>query len=565
MSGPSEARGDTPEARSARNREARDARKTMPGGAARPSRRGGLAVLTAIALCAALGWARPANARTVAYTIAIGNNAPPTASLPVLRYADDDAVRYHQLFSRFAAEARLLAVLDDQTQRRYPGLGAIAEAPTLVNLGRTVAGYADKMAADVRRGDRPVLYVAFSGHGSADLSSGAFLAMLDGPLTRERLYAEVVGRVPAVYVHLIIDACNAGAVVGVRGPVEVDAHEAEVTLPERLAVAEGAQRSWPTVGVVIAATAGQEAHEWSRIESGVFSHEVISGLLGAADVNRDGQIEYSELAAFIAAANRDIADPRAAPHVIARPPPINRSAPLIAIAGLRDAVFLTGDASAIGHFYLELDNGQRYLDAHLTAGAAARIAIPAHARVFVRTATREAVIATGGGGSVAIDGLAFRASSVVARGSVDAAYHAGLFRHPYGDAYYRGYVDSVGLASVVFVEDPAPNAPAAPDAAPPDRRLAIAFAITSGTAGIAAIASGTYAYMAKRDYNATDVQRDAHDAAARYRRDLGIAIGSGIVAVGAAAASYWLWPRGAPLLTAAIDRRGSVLGVTGHF
>jgi len=41
---------------------------------------------------------------------------------------------------------------------------------------------------------------------------------------------------------------------------------------------QGAQRAWPTVGVVIATTAGQEAHEWSQLESGVFTHEVISGL-----------------------------------------------------------------------------------------------------------------------------------------------------------------------------------------------------------------------------------------------------------------------------------------------
>ncbi|MEO7734175.1 MAG: hypothetical protein ABIY55_24645 [Kofleriaceae bacterium] len=111
-----------------------------------------------------------------------------------------------------------------------------------------VAGYADKMATDTRRGDRPVLYLAFSGHGSADATSGAFLAMLDGALTRERLYDDVIGRMPAAYVHLIVDACNAGAVVGVRGPVEVDAQEAEVTLPERLAVAEGAQRTWYYAG-----------------------------------------------------------------------------------------------------------------------------------------------------------------------------------------------------------------------------------------------------------------------------------------------------------------------------
>lgn len=515
----------------------------------------------AVALVAAIASPRAAAARTVAYAIAVGNNAPPVESLPVLRYADDDAVRYHLLFSRFAAEARLLAVLDDPTQRRHRGLAATAEAPTLANLLRIVAEYADKMAADVRRGDRPVLYFAYSGHGSSDAAGGAFLAMLDGPLTRERLYQDMIGRLPAAYVHLIIDACNAGAVVGVRGPLEVDGHEAEVTVPERLAVAEGAQRAWPTVGVVIAATAGQEAHEWSRIESGVFTHEVISGLLGAADVNRDGLIEYSELAAFIAAANRDIPDPRAAPRVIARPPQIDRNAPLIAIDALRDSVFLAGDASAIGHFYLELENGERYLDAHFAPGAAARIAMPAHAHVFLRTDTREASIATAASGSIAIDELAFHATSVQTRGSVDVAYRSGLFRHPFGGAYYRGFVDSAGLASVAFDSDAGPR-----ERREVDRRLAIGLAITGGVAASVAIASGALAYSARRNYDATELQRDAHAAAASYTRDARIAIGSGIVVICAAAGSYWLWPRDAiPPITAAVDHRGAAIAVSGRF
>jgi hypothetical protein len=549
-------------------------------------RAAGLAIAALVALTAA---ARPAAARTVAYAIAIGNNAPPEPSLSVLRYADDDAVRYYQLFARFAGESHLLAVLDPQTQRRYPGLAGVAEAPTLANLARIIAHYADAMAADARRGDRPVLYLAFSGHGAADATRGPYLALLDGALTRERLYSDVIGRVPAAYVHLIVDACNAGAVVGVRGPREVDAREAEITLSERLAVAEGAQRSWPTVGVVIASTAGQEAHEWSRIESGVFSHEVISGLLGAADVNRDGRIEYSELAAFIAAANRDIPDPRAAPRAIARPPEIDRSAPLIAVDALRGAVFLTGDASAIGHFYLELDNGQRYLDAHFAPGAAVRIALPAQSRVFVRTETREAAIATPAHGSVAISDLAFHPSAIQARGSVDAAYRAGLFRHPYGDAYYRGYVDSAGLAPVAFGPEDAPlavngatgdaSAPPAPesaspaaDAAPapadptaPRRRLAIGLAAVAGVAGITAIVSGALAYSAKRDYDATDNQRDAHAASDRYALRGEIAIASGAVAIGAAIATYYLWPRQAPAITAAIDHRGAAIQITGHF
>jgi hypothetical protein len=489
--------------------------------------------MKALAILAAL--AGSASAKTVAYAIAIGNNAPPDASLPVLAYADDDAVRYHELFSRFAARSHLLAVLDDQTQRRYPGLASHAEPPTLANLARVVAEYAAAMAADTQRGDRPVLYLAFSGHGSTDPNGRAFLAMQDGELTRARLYDEVIARMPAATVHLIVDACNAGAVVGVRGPNEIDAQQAPVTLGERVAVAEGAQRAWPTVGVVVATTAGQEAHEWSRIESGVFTHEVISGLLGAADINHDGRVEYSELAAFIAAANRDIPDPRAAPRVIARPPQIDRNAPLVAVDALRDTVLLTGDAAPLGHFYVELANGLRYVDAHFAAGGTARIALPAHARAFVRTETQEAAIA--GDGEVAIDRLAFHPIDVRSRGSVDVAYRVGLFHHAYGDAYYRGFVDSAGLVGVAFAQDAPRDAPA------PDRRLALGLAIVAGAAGITAIASGALAYSAKRDYDATNLQRASHDAADRYTRDARISIASGVIAIGAAAASYVVWPR----------------------
>ena len=82
-----------------------------------------------------------ASGREVAYAIVIGNNAPPSTGTPEklapLRYADDDAVRYFQLFSRMAY-TRLLVVLDTQTQRRYPGLAAYTEAPTLANFDRVV-------------------------------------------------------------------------------------------------------------------------------------------------------------------------------------------------------------------------------------------------------------------------------------------------------------------------------------------------------------------------------------------------------------------------------------------
>lgn len=523
-----------------------------------------------LAIAMLLMLASPAAARTVSYAIAIGNNAPPTPSLPTLRYADDDAVRYYQLFGRVAERASLLTVLDATSQRRYPALRPAL--PTRANLAEVVADYAARMADDVRRGDRPVLYLTFSGHGAAADDGTPYLALLDGALTRERLYGEIIGKLPAAYVHLIVDACNAGAVVGVRGPVELESRAVELTLSERLAIDQGEQRAWPTVGVVLAATAGQEAHEWSQLEAGVFSHEVISGLLGAADANRDGLIEYSELAAFIASANRAIADPRAAPQVIARPPASDRRAPLLALDALQNTIYLTGDASTLGHFYVELANGQRYLDANVATQV--RLALPNDASIYIRTATREAAIAARRAG-VAIADLQFRPLALQSRGSVDVAYRLGLFRHTYGDAYYAGFVDSSGLPSVSFAPPPTGSvrvtradvakSAARPTVHAPSRALPLGLAIGGGVAGATAIISGALAYDAWRDNRDTQIQRDARDAMDRYHRDLAISITSSVLAIGAGAASYWLWPRDRAQVAAAISPRGAAISLISRF
>ena len=52
------------------------------------------------------------------------------------------------------------------------------------------------------------------------------------------------------------------------------------------------------VGLLLSTSSARESHEWSGFESGVFSHEVRSGLYGAADADGDGRVSYAEIAAF---------------------------------------------------------------------------------------------------------------------------------------------------------------------------------------------------------------------------------------------------------------------------
>jgi len=487
-----------------------------------------------------------AQAHTVSYAIVIGNNAVPidagSERLRPLHYADDDAVRYHQLFSRLGT-SRLLVVLDKTTQRRYPNLASTSELPTLDNLRQVVATYAALMKADKVRGDKPVLYFAYSGHGASNKKGEGFLAMMDGALTQDILFDEVIAKLPTSYSHLMIDACNAGGVVGVRGGFfdnEVEGHSVPVTPNEAAPILESRRiASFPNVGVILATTLGQEAYEWSEVESGVFTHELLSGLLGPADVNGDLKVEYTEVQAFVASANRGMKDPRAMPHVIARPPASNQNVTLISLRALAGTRAIKGALGSLGHFHIELANGQRYLDAHLASGTQATVFVPFADGAFLRTDTREVRIPSSK--FVAFSDLRLSERGIGARGSIDTAYRAALFSSEYGRNYYEGYVDSVAAVGVAF---PQPSSTVQIDS--PSRKenkaLLISAASVTGVSVIAAITSAVLALKAKSEFDDTGLQRKALGAKRRYDRYRAISIATSFTFVAAGLTTWWLWP-----------------------
>ncbi|CAN5813007.1 hypothetical protein BH11MYX2_BH11MYX2_24660 [soil metagenome] len=488
-----------------------------------------------------------AEGKQVTYAIVIGNNAPPASGtaevLQPLRYADDDAVRYYQLFARLG-EAHLLVVMDTETQRRYAGLAAQAQPPTRANLDRIVEDLTAKMTADRKRGDRPVLFFAFSGHGARGEDGEPFLVLLDGKLTQVALYDQILGKIPATFTHLIVDACHAGGVVGVRGG-DFFAKERETTkAPTTAADIEPILRAgplarYPQIGVLLATTLGQEAHEWSAIESGVFTHELLSGLVGAADVNGDRVVEYTELQAFIAAANRDIKDPRAIPLVVAKPPAADQNVGLIALDQISGTHLIKGNPATLGHFQIELANGQRYLDAHVGADSIA-IAVPDGDGTFMRTPTREAALPARG--QIAINDVSWRPLTVASRGSMEVTYQTSLFTTAYGRSYYQGFVDSTGSLGVRFA-DPAVVAEL-PERRHRRKQLAVGGVVLAGAFGITAGLFAYLAYDAHSDFTGTTLQREAAEAEDRYHRDLPIAITAGVLAIGAGVAAGILWPRG---------------------
>lgn len=498
-----------------------------------------------LALVLVLGLAKAeASGARVSYAIVIGNNAPPdtgtSETLQPLRYADDDAIRYYQLFSRFA-QTHLLVVADAATQKRYPEIATIGMMPTLANLRLVVADLAVQMKRDRDRGNQPILYFAFSGHGARDDHGGAFLALLDAPLTQDVLY-DLIGNLPTEFTHLIVDACNAGGVVGVRGGSGFFATEGNTqTAPTTAAEVEPILQTTPlarhpNIGVILATTLGQESHEWSAIEAGVFTHELLSGLTGAADVNGDLVIEYTEIQAFVASANRDIKDPRAIPQIIAKPPAANLREPIVALRSLAGTHLVRGDAGKLGHFFVELENGQRYLDAHPDRGATIAIAVPDAVPAYLRTSDAEVSLPVRG--AIALANLVLGPRAVGSRGAIDDSYQRALFASEYGRAYYQGFVDSTGALGVTFAD-----AGGEALARPRGRALSLTLAAVAGVSAITGVTAGVLAYDARSDFNATMLQKPAADAKRRYDRALPISIAGGALAVGAGVAAYLLWPR----------------------
>jgi hypothetical protein len=499
------------------------------------------------AMCMGLLIAQPGRAALRNYAIVIGNNAAPSegdaASLPTLHYADDDAVRFFLFAQRLGGKAKLLAVLDTETQRRYPGLAAQTEPPDTTHLDTVVQTLSAEMQSDLDAGDQVVLFFFFSGHGAIGDDGKAFLVLRDRGLSREELYQNVVAQLPTTYTHLFVDACHAGAVVGARGMFshELDATHAPVSDAEAKAASDTDPRErFPGLGFLVATTQGQEAHEWSRYQAGVFTHELLSGLTGAADINQDGKIEYSEVQAFVAAANREVRDPRALPQVVARPPTRNQNAVIVELQSLQNTVLLSGDPSSLGRFHIELDDGQRYLDAHLGT-TLARLALPAQRRMFVRTDTAEAELATRAGKRIELSSLTFKPQSVKARGSLDTAFREALFIAPFSASYYKGYVDSTGAVAVHFSSQDSLD-PNAASSASGNLYLGIGLASLSGVMAVLAVASTVGATVAYMDYSQTDLQKPAYEANQRFVLfEFGV-IATAVISAAAGAAAWWQWP-----------------------
>lgn len=505
-----------------------------------------------------------ARAEVRTYILAIGNNQLPSdidadgEVLRRLRYADDDAGAFLSLARELGYHGTLLTVLDADSQRRFPELVRAAQLPTLAELRRSLVWHRNRFEADRRAGHEPVLLFFFSGHGTASGDTDPALAMLDGSLTQEVLYNEVLSVLPARFVHLIVDACHAEAVVRPRdaqAPI-ANIHEAD----RRIYAAHSTLSRFPHVGALMASASTTQTHEWEAYRQGVFTHEVLSGLRGAADVNGDGRIEYSEIFAFLGAANGNVTDPRARLVVVAKPPAMDRRAALVDLKTVRRPRLLVGNASVLGSFHVEDDRGNRLADMRAEPGLGVKLVFPSDRTLYLRTRYGEAEIRSGDGAPVVLDRMILRPLSLVSRGALDTALRRGLFATAFGPTYYRGFVDGreeILPVPVVVTEEHKIDAVAS------DRNLRrqtwISVGVTSALGATAAIFAGL-ALQARDDLDNTNLERPATEAHERFVRNRAVALSAGAGALVTAGVGVWLRLRAPSVTSTRSTLTMSVLG-----
>ncbi|MGC4120833.1 MAG: hypothetical protein QM765_40905 [Myxococcales bacterium] len=399
-----------------------------------------LGILSALSLLVALPAQAQTAPRTRARALVVAVNASGGPGLAPLRFADDDGLRWAETLTRLGVETSLLTLLDDETAR----VATLPEGtlpPTLDALRRTVARLKASNEEARAAGELVETWVVYVGHGVLDDAGRASLTLQDGKLDQKALYAEIVDALKADYVHLVVDACHAAGVVGRRGQ-----SKDPVVARIREKLAGEALKSRPGVGALFAESEDGETHEWSRLRSGVFSFLARSALLGAADVNGDGAVEYSELDAYLGAALQKVSSYPVRLSVHSFAPPADRRRPLSRLGPEAPRLASMGEQAGEG-IIVEDEKGVPLAGFHRLDRVA--LLLPPRPLYWLRTSKLEAKVALADVGAFRPD---WKTRAIQSRGAAEDELERGLLSVPFGRAFYEGFVARSPHVPVSFVE-----------------------------------------------------------------------------------------------------------------
>jgi hypothetical protein len=217
------------------------------------------------------------------------------------------------------------------------------------------------------------------------------------------------------------DACNAALLVNSRG--STDRRKVRRTSLKL----EG----YPNVGVVLSSSTVGEVHEWGKYLSGIFSHEVRSALLGAGDLNDDGEVGFAELAAFVAAANAEVKNEiyRISPYI--RPPLTAPNLPIVSLKNGKFPARVRLPADFAGKAHLVNSELVRFADFHKAPGHAFWIGIPGNEGFVVVHGDTEYVIPPNAAGDYNLADLEQRNRTVLSARGPSAYFEKRLFARPF--------------------------------------------------------------------------------------------------------------------------------------
>jgi Caspase domain len=195
------------------------------------------------------------------FAVVIGNNVGQADETP-LQFAERDATRFADLMTSIGSVA--------------PERLILAQGSTAKSVRSSLIAINERIRSQA--GTASMLIVYYSGHGDA-----ASLHLGSTSLPMAELEGLVRGSAARLRI-LIIDACRSGDLVRSKGGRPAPALRIHASAP----VGDG-------VIVLTATAAGEDAHESPSVEGSFFTHHLVSGLLGAADADADGQVTITEV------------------------------------------------------------------------------------------------------------------------------------------------------------------------------------------------------------------------------------------------------------------------------
>jgi len=223
--------------------------------------------------------------------LGIGVSKYQSPEIPALKYADKDSQR---IVSYFKNRYKLS---DDRAML------LTNEDATVIKISRFLTNNAMKL---LDKDDTFILY--FGGHGAPDVDSTSndndglrkYLLLHDSDLNSLPMTAlslnnlmTLLGKLPCKRVVVLLDSCFAGA-AGARTLAKL----------KSLRISEKSYKNLTDVsgeGLVIlaASSENQVSHEEDSLQAGVFTHYLLDGLNGKANMNGDGKINILGLYEYV--------------------------------------------------------------------------------------------------------------------------------------------------------------------------------------------------------------------------------------------------------------------------